>query len=177
MPRLGIESAIDGNSRARGLVTYIACARVRDAAWVQRRMCSANTSPRAGDAWPRDDDGGRKWGAVVSWSPGAAGDSWGDCDDEGRGPVEDFVSARSRSFDGWVSSLVSRCTLPFQNFQKVWGKRTSVTSWHTWKHSLPSTISQGWGKFKPMIADERSFFFGSIRSSGCHYVSVCVCLA
>ena len=50
MPRLGIESAIDGNSRARGLVTYIACARVRDAAWVQRRMCSANTSPRAGDA-------------------------------------------------------------------------------------------------------------------------------
>ena len=41
MPRLGIESAIDGNSRARGLVTYIACARVRDAAWVQEKRPAA----------------------------------------------------------------------------------------------------------------------------------------
>ena len=44
MPRLGIESEIDGNSRARGLVTYIACARVRDAAWVQEKRAAANIS-------------------------------------------------------------------------------------------------------------------------------------
>ena len=71
-------------------------------------------------------------------------------------------------------SLVSRCTLPFQNFQKVWGQMTSVTSWHTWKHSLPSTISQGWGKFKPMIADERSFF---LAPSGAQGVTMSVCVS
>ena len=41
MPRLGIESEIDGNSRARGLVTYIACVWVMDAAWVQEKRPAA----------------------------------------------------------------------------------------------------------------------------------------
>ena len=60
MPRLGIESAIDGNSRARGLVTYIACARVRDAAWVQEKRPEAadvfSAFLRGGDWMPSNGD-------------------------------------------------------------------------------------------------------------------------
>ena len=52
----------------------------------------------------RDQEMTTEAASEEQWSVGhpglAAGDSWGDCDDEGRGPVKDDVSARSGSFDG-----------------------------------------------------------------------------